>query len=127
MHRVILPDAEEVDHINGNGLDNRRANLRPATGIENRRNRRRSRKNTSGYAGVSWDKVNRKWYAYITADGRMRALGRFDTAEEAALARDRAALELHGEFARLNFPAGVAQCPPKSNPTNLRPWKSPGA
>lgn len=100
-----------VDHVNGNGLDNRRANLRPATNAENMRNRRRYANNTSGFKGVTFDKAKGRWKAQIRLDGRRRYIGRYDTAEEAARAYDAAARELHGEFARLNFPTteGVAR------------------
>lgn len=93
-----------VDHRNRNGLDNRRANLREATHAENMRNRGLGRNNTSGFKGVSWHTTGKKWQAKIKVDGKGRHLGLFRTAEEAALAYDVAALELHGEFAWLNFP-----------------------
>lgn len=92
-----------VDHRDGDGLNNRRANLRPATRAENNRNRRRSlSNNASGFKGVCRDRG--KWRAYIYVDDKQHHLGMFPTAEAAALAYDVAALELHGEFARLNFP-----------------------
>jgi len=102
MHRYLLPGVEVVDHHNGNGLDNRRANLRPSTVTENNRNRRRRRDNTSGYKGV-WTRGAR-WHARIKADGRERYLGSHPTPESAAHAYDAAARDLHGEFAALNFP-----------------------
>lgn len=101
LHRVIL-DVPRVDHINGDGLDNRRANLRSATHADNMRNSRRRSDNTSGYKGVSasgW-----RWVARVYVDSRRLHLGTFASPEEAARAYDAAALELHGEFARLNFP-----------------------
>ena len=94
-----------VDHRNGDGLDNRRANLRETTRAENMRNRRRNLNSTSGYKGVGWHKVAQKWWASIQADGRRRHIGLYPTAEEAALAYDAAARDLHGEYATLNFPA----------------------
>lgn len=111
MHRVVLglQDPEtgenlapgvEVDHRNGDGLDNRRGNLRRATRGQNGRNRRawgRSR-----FLGVN--RSRGRWLAQIRVDGRNRFLGRFDDEEEAARAYDRAALEHAGEYARLNFP-----------------------
>lgn len=93
-----------VDHINGNGLDNRRANLRPASHSENLRNQRLSRANTSGYKGVVWHRASKRWHARIKLNGRTISLKYHATPEDAAHAYDAAAVELHGEFARLNFP-----------------------
>ena len=93
-----------VDHRNGDGLDNRRSNLRPATHSQNMGNKRRYRNNTSGFKGVTRNTgTGRPWRAVIKADGRRVHLGYFDTAEDAAHAYDRAAIDLHGEFARPNF------------------------
>jgi len=94
-----------VDHANGDGLDNRRANLRQATHAQNMANKRRYRNNTSGYKGVVL-RPNGRWWARIWLDSRMRSLGVYDTPEAAALAYDAAARSLFGEFARLNFPEG---------------------
>lgn len=86
----------EIDHINGDGTDNRIANLRPATKAENGQNRTRlNRNNTSGHPGVCWDKVNNKWAASIMVDRRSIRLGRFNTIEEAVAARLLAEQELH--------------------------------
>jgi hypothetical protein len=105
MHRVVLgQECPEVDHINGNGLDNRRSNLRPATRADNSHNCRIQVNNTSGFRGVSWCKRDQKWIAMIRSNVRQLNLGRFATAEEAARAYDAAAVRLHGDFARLNFP-----------------------
>lgn len=103
MHRMIMGDGNEIDHVNGNRLDNRRSNLRFCTHAENCRNSSIRSDNTSGYVGVSFDKSRNKWEAYINLDGNRRHLGRFETPGEAAFAYDRAAKELHGEFAYLNF------------------------
>jgi hypothetical protein len=106
MHRIILsvPPGFQVDHINGNKLDNRRANLRIVTNAQNNQNCGPHRGNSSGFRGVTWDKARGLWMASICADGCHFNLGRFATAEEAARARDRKAREVHGEFAHLNFP-----------------------
>jgi hypothetical protein len=106
MHRRLLPTAPIVDHINGNGLDNRRSNLRAVTTAQNMRNRSGlDASNTSGYRGVHWRKDVQKWRAWIRVDYRGWHLGLFDTAEEAAHAFDAAALQLFGDYAGyLNFP-----------------------
>lgn len=102
MHRVIL-GASYVDHKNGDGLDNRRSNLRPATRSQNMANIMREPSST-GYRGVEHFARRGKWRAYINADSQTYRLGYYDTPEEAASARDEAARRLHGEFAVLNFP-----------------------
>lgn len=91
-----------VDHINGNGLDNRRSNLRPATHVENMQNMKIRSGNRSGFKGVS--RALGKWRARIRLDGRQRHLGCFTTREAAARAYDTAAREHFGEFACVNFP-----------------------
>jgi len=106
MHMLLMgeaPEGKTVDHRNGNGLDNRRSNLRWATVSEQRWNSGLSRKNTSGFKGVSFDKSRGKYRAQIRVAERYVRLGRFMTAEEAAQAYDRAAREAFGAFARLNF------------------------
>jgi hypothetical protein len=94
-----------TDHINGDGLDNRRTNLRQATPTQNNANCGIRGHNTSGYKGVSLrpDRGNR-WRATIRIHGLQYFLGLFDDVEDAARAYDAAALELFGDFARLNFP-----------------------
>lgn len=110
MHRAILdvPEGLFPDHIDGDGLNNQRANLRVCTHRDNCRNRR-SRSTTSTFKGVGWDKAAQRWEANIgNGLGRTRRIGRYRTEEEAARAYDAAAREIHGEFARLNFPAEAA-------------------
>lgn len=110
MHRAILncaPD-EEADHWNHDTLDNRRANLRKCTHLQNQHNLWMGATNTSGYKGISWDKSRNLWKSEIRADGKRLHLGRFATKEEAARAYDTAARELHGEFALLNFKGETA-------------------
>lgn len=106
MHRAVAGAGvgQRVDHINGNTLDNRRANLRPATNAENCRNRKMNRNNTSGYKGVSWDNSSNKWRAQIRYEYRIVLIGFYADPIEAARAYDRKAVELFGDFARLNFP-----------------------
>jgi len=99
-----------VDHINGDPLDNRRQNLRPATPSQNQANRTKyqgRRGVTSRYKGVCWHRKDKKWMARIYRDGKQIYLGGFDCEIEAAKAYDSAALEIFGEFALPNFaPAG---------------------
>lgn len=104
MHRLLMaaPSGIEVDHVNGDGLDNRRANLRLATRQENAANARMMRNNTSGYCGVSWAKGSRKWAAYIRVHCRKVHLGLFETPIQAAAAYNEAARRYRGDFARLN-------------------------
>lgn len=104
MHRFLLeaPPGHEVDHRNGNRLDNRRENLRVCSRSENQCNRGKTRGNTSGFKGVG--KKGNRWRASIKARKRRHGLGYFATPEDAARAYDQAAIQLHGEFARLNFP-----------------------
>jgi hypothetical protein len=109
MHRVLLgaPDGVPVDHINGNPLDNRRANLRLCTPVENSRNRTvkstyRGRPSSSQYKGVSADKG--VWCANIRVNNTLKHLGLFQSEIEAAQCYDAAAGEFFGEFARVNFP-----------------------
>lgn len=99
MHQLIAGFLE-TDHINGNGLDNRRSNLRSATGAQNRRNQKLRRDNTSGFKGVSHTKDG-KWKAYIYLDSEQYHLGEFEMPEEAATAYGLCALAAFGEFARL--------------------------
>lgn len=106
MHRFIMhehKDAPVIDHINGNVLDNRKSNLRPASIKENSRNKRKSVNKASEYKGVVYDgSLPRNWKARITVDGELIYLGSFETEEDAAYAYNIAATNHFGEFARLN-------------------------
>lgn len=106
MHRLIMnaPPEKDVDHINGNGLDNRESNLRLCVQSQNGANRGLGRNNTSGFKGVSYHQARKYWKAEIKVNYKPIFLGRFDKAEDAARAYDRAAIEYFGEFAFLNFP-----------------------
>lgn len=103
MHRVLLACAPglEVDHADGNGLNNRRDNLRPATIPQNRRNAKMRSDNSSGKKGVNWDAQARKWRARIMVDGKSRFLGVFRDLDDAAKAYAKASAELHGLFGRI--------------------------
>lgn len=106
MHRVILnaTEDEEVDHINNNGLDNRRTNLRLCKRSENVRNvvKRKDTKNT--YKGVHYIKKRNRWIARIQVNGKRIHSGCFVTEKEAAMKYDELAKSFHGTFASLNFP-----------------------
>lgn len=106
MHRQILGlehgDPRCVDHINGNGLDNRRSNLRLCTHQQNQQNR--SAKKGRDFKGVHKRKERSGFHAYIGVNGHQEYLGTYPDAISAAKAYDAAAQEYFGEFARLNFP-----------------------
>lgn len=108
MHRVILRTADgfETDHINGNGLDNRRANLRLATRGQNKANMGKptvARGSSSRFKGVHRDKRGVKWVAQIRIDGHTTHLGTFERELDAARAYDKAAHSAWGSYAFLNF------------------------
>ena len=107
LHRQLMGlaygDAGIVDHINGNRLDNRRANLRLCNRSENTRNQKKRSTNTSGYKGVCFHKGCQKWGATIHYGGRQRHIGMFDTPELAYAAYCDAARRHHGEFANVGI------------------------
>ena len=106
MHREIMKPSKGmiVHHINHNGLDNQRCNLRVCTAAWHNQNSRPSKHNSSKYKGVSWDKRRKKWKAYITHKGKRINLGCYIDEEDAARAYDKKAIELYGKNARTNFP-----------------------
>jgi len=88
MHKLILPNKDSlVDHKNRNGLDNRISNLRYATHSTNRHNSRAPINNTSGYKGVTYDKLRKKWRAQICVYKKYTPIGYFETKYKAAKAR----------------------------------------
>jgi hypothetical protein len=103
MHCLIM-GITGVDHIDHDGLNNQRYNLRPATKAQNNRNKRSIPGSTSQYKGVSWLRSKRIWVAAIRHNGLQREMGRFASELQAAYAYDAAARELFGEFAYVNFP-----------------------
>lgn len=106
MHRYVMKAESNmyVDHINHKGLDNRKANLRPATRAQNSYNSRRLKKTVSGFRGVYPASNSRRWEARIFFKGKKIYLGSFEEVIETAKAYDEAAKKYHGQFAKLNFP-----------------------
>jgi hypothetical protein len=88
MHRLITaaPEWADVDHIDGDGLNNRRSNLKVVSHKENLENRRLESRNTSGYRGVTWSKTRAKWLAVVMHDGEAHHVGAFDDVHEAGRA-----------------------------------------
>lgn len=109
LHRFLVtsPPEYDIDHISGDKMDNRRKNLRICSHQKNMFNQKLRSTNSSGYTGVSFSKSAGKFEAYIHYCGKKINLGLFATAKEGAIARDKAALQYFGEFAKLNFPQDV--------------------
>lgn len=105
MHRQILnaQKGEVIDHINNNGLDNRRKNIRKCTWQQNAMNMKPHKDSSSKYKGVFWHKKGKKWSAQIRVNGHRNHLGLFVKEIDAAIAYDNAAKENYGEYAWLNF------------------------
>lgn len=109
MHREILIrhlESEKpcTDHENGDGLDNRKDNIRFCSHAENNSNKRKSLNKTSKFKGVHWFKEQNTWVAHICHDGKSRHIGCFKNEADAAKAYDLAAMRHFGQFAKLNFP-----------------------
>jgi hypothetical protein len=104
LHRVLLdaPKGLEVDHINRNGLDNRRSNIRLATTLQNHWTRGANRTNASGLKGVRLHRIKGLWAAVLAVNGREKRLGIFECKYEAAYAYNEAAKRIQGEFAYQN-------------------------
>lgn len=107
IHRQIMrcPKGLVVDHINHNGLDNRKENLRICTLSQNRQNTRKTKPNKYGYKGICFIKKNKTkpYQAQLHYGNKIISLGAYSTPEEAACAYDKKARELFGEYAYLNF------------------------
>ena len=119
MHRLVLglerTDSRQVDHINHEGLDNRRSNLRIVTSVENKHNVRPF--GNTEYVGVHYVRDKQR---FIATMGR-KHLGYFDTAEEAAVTRDAATRERYGDVCFLNFPGYEGESPPKRTRRRFNP------
>lgn len=115
MHQMLLPGGREIDHVNGDGLDNRRENLRAVSPSQNRMNQRKHA-GRSRFKGVCWNTQKQKWEAQIhmpkgTAGYPFKHwLGSYSDEEAAAHAYDDAARRFFGEFAAVNFPGQGERC-----------------
>lgn len=99
LHRLITkcPKTSVVDHINHNGLDNRKRNLKVCSQYENIQNQRVRKTNTSGYKNISYDKEREKWAVYFNINKKKKRIGRYNTLEEAVASRDSYRFNLNGE------------------------------
>lgn len=106
MHRLILGVTDsktDVDHIDHDGLNNRRSNIRVCTRAQNRMNSFPNVNSSSHYKGVSWSKDRSKWRAQIKFNGKITHIGLFDYEMDAARAYDEVAKKYFGDYARPNF------------------------
>ena len=107
LHRFIMQCDGDVDHEDGNTLNNKKSNLRPCTDTQNGGNQKLAKNNTSGYKGVHWHNQALKWQAGVfkkeILKRKYHSCGLFDDKIDAARAYDRKAIELFGDFARTNF------------------------
>jgi len=107
MHRLLIKVSDPkiyVDHRDGNGLNNQKSNLRPCTPTQNQHNQQLSKNNKTGFKGVYFSSANNKFVSTIMVNKKALFLGLFTNPIDAALAYDIAAIELHKDFSRLNFP-----------------------
>lgn len=104
LHRFLISIKSRLDHRDGDGLNNQRHNLRPATCAQNGANRKKTSGGTSAFKGVHWTAANKPWQSRIQINGEREHLGNFESEQDAARAYDIAAKEKFGEFAKLNFP-----------------------
>lgn len=113
LHQLIWQllgrKAGPIDHKSGDGLDNRRNNLRPGPPKLNNANNTKRASATSKYKGVSWNLALAKWHAQIQIEGSKQHLGFFSDEEQAARAYDRAARKAWGSYAKLNFPSSYSK------------------
>jgi hypothetical protein len=108
MHRLIMKPSKglEIDHISRDGLDNRRCNLRICNHRDNLRNSKLRKDNTSGYKGVHFYKLTKKWQAKLMVENKTISLGYYKNKEDAARAYNDGAIKHFGKFARLNILRG---------------------
>lgn len=102
MHRLIMnnPKVLQIDHINGNGLDNRKQNLRICSRSDNQHNRGKNKNNKSGHKNIYWHTQTSKWRVGVMHKRKNYHGGEFDNLEDAVKARDRLQIQFHGSFAR---------------------------
>ena len=112
LHRFIMgaPSGTEIDHIDHDGLNNQRSNLRLCTHQQNMWHNARGPWGRSGYWGVYFESLTGKWSAQIGANYHVIHIGRFDNPVDAARAYDAAARKYHGEYAKQNFPEEAPAC-----------------
>ena len=107
MHHVVMgipPKGYEIDHIDRNGLNNQRNNLRIVTRSENNLNAKKRKNSSSQYKGVQWNKNKQKWYAEFKYLGKRFCLGYFNKEQDAAKERDWFVINYYGRNTMLNFP-----------------------
>lgn len=105
IHRLIMGITDPLvlcDHIDGDGLNNQKSNLRLCNRSQNNCNRRSSKNSSSKFKGVSYHRITKMWQSSMTKDKKSIYIGLFRTEVEAAIAYNKKAIELHGEFANLN-------------------------
>jgi hypothetical protein len=103
LHRLIMncPKNKEIDHIDGNGLNNQKSNLRICTHAENMKNSKKRKDNSSGFKGIHFIKQNKRWQARIQVNRKRMPLGCYKTPELAYQAYCKASKKYHGEFGRI--------------------------
>jgi len=100
LHNGYLTEGKEIDHVDGNSLNNKKNNLRELTRDQNQHNAKLQKKNKSGVKGVSWDAKSKKWRVIITANKKRYNFGLYEKLEDAIKVAIEARKKLHGEFGR---------------------------
>lgn len=105
MHRELMnnPKGLQIDHIDGNGLNNQKSNLRLCTTSQNQMNSKPRKNTQSGFKGVRWNRSNKKWESSLRINGENKYLGLYSQKEKAAIAYDNAAKQFFKEFSRTNY------------------------